>query len=700
MNYHVDVGIKIRMAAILALLGIGAIGVVLRAFQLQVLEARLLKEKADQQRRHTIEIMAKRGDILDARGEALAVSKEKAQIYARPEEIKDPARTAKELASILGLDRKRLEAKLVRGEHFFWVTRQASLEQAEAVRRLRKKNTELEHGIGVLPASARLYPGYSLAANLIGFTGIGEKGDAVGLEGLEYLYEDTLKGKPIHIWLEKDARGNPFYLSGGEGSLIPDLDAEKTRKPAEPIFKPEARGTSLKLTILRPLQYLVERELEKGIKASKAKAGCVVAMEPDTGRILAMASYPTFDPNRYNKYSQEEFRNRCAAIADEPGSTFKVFIAAAALEERVVKKNQIFFCENGMYMLGGETISDTRAHGWLTVGQIITYSSNIGATKIGEALGKERMHRAIKAFGFGSRTGVDFPGESAGILRPTSQWSQVAVGTISFGQGIAASPLQMVTALSAIANRGVLMKPYLVESLISPDGAEKILHRPQSVRRVITEETAGTVTAFMNKVVAPGGTGAKAAVPGYTVSGKTGTAQKPREKARGYAEGKYVASFMGFLPAKRPRLAMVVLIDEPDPERPWGGAVAAPVFQAIAKQAMVLLKVPSENEYQHLAEIDLERSYERNGEDEFKRKIRKWEKARNWKKTRTPGSVKGQRAVPDLRGLTMRQALKALEGLPVGVETSGSGIVRSVTPSPGTKINRGDIIRLRLEMLE
>jgi cell division protein FtsI (penicillin-binding protein 3) len=679
MNYHAATGLKIRIYVVLSLLGIGAGGIVARAVQVQMLQGPRLKELATRQHRHTIEVRAKRGDILDSRGEALAVSREEAQIYARPEQVRDRTAAARKLAAVLKLDEPQLRAKLGGPEPFVWLSRSASRKQAEAIETL-----EIP-GIGMLPASRRFYPGGILAANVLGFTGL----DGAGLEGLEFLYENQLAGKPVQLWLERDARGEPFLLSDQAWGTE---DSPASNR----LFDTDSKGTTLKLTILRPLQYLAERELEKGIQAAGGRAGCVAAIEPDTGRILALASYPSFDPNQFRRYSQANFRNRCLVGAFEPGSTFKVFVAAAALEEGLIRSEERFFCENGSYALSGGTIRDSKPHGWLSVEEIIAFSSNIGAVKIGQRLGPERMYRAIRAFGFGSRTGADFPGESAGTLLPPGRWSKVGAANISFGQGIAVTPLQLVAAVAAIANGGVLMRPYLVESAIRADGTTRRINQPQRVRQVIRPETAARIVRFMQTAVSERGTGARAQVSGYSVAGKTGTAQKPKERERGYAEGKYFSSFLGFLPAERPRLAMIVVIDEPNPEFAYGGWVAAPIFQAIAKQAMVLLKVPSADGSPAIAETDPEAMPELTAETEDQARIRQWKSARAFSPAAGSGPVAAG-MTPDLRGLTLRQSLREISRIPLPVEVAGSGVVTGQSPPPGTVIKGGETIRLRLE---
>jgi cell division protein FtsI (penicillin-binding protein 3) len=419
----------------------------------------------------------------------------------------------------------------------------------------------------------------------------------------------------------------------------------------------------------------------------------VVAMEPDTGRILALASYPTYDPNRFREFNQVSFRNRCLVGAFEPGSTFKVFVAAAALEEGVLRPNERFFGENGVYTVGGATIRDSKPHGWLSVEEVIAESSNICAAKIGQRLGWERIVHAARAFGFGTRTGVDFPGESAGSLPSGAGWSDLATATFSFGQGLSVTPLQMVAAVSVIANGGRLMKPYLVESVIDPDGTERLVAGPSRVRQVIGPETAAIVTGFMERVVSEHGTGLKAAVSGYAVAGKTGTAQKPKENARGYAEGKYFSSFLGFLPADRPRLAMIVVLDEPNSEFAYGGWVAAPIFAAIAKQAMVLLKVPG-RDGPAIASTEPAPGLP-SVENDAQARIQKWQEARAWNAGRRAATAGG--VLPDLRGLTLRQALRVAGGMQLQVEVAGSGMVTDQNPEAGSPVRGGQMVRLKLE---
>jgi cell division protein FtsI (penicillin-binding protein 3) len=690
MTYIVAKGLKIRMLTVLAVFGICVCAILARAFQIQVLQAPKLKDLANRQHHHTLEIQATRGDILDAEGEPLAVSREQAQVYARPEDLEDAAAAAQMLAPILNLTPAELAKKLSSKANFVWLSRGASLEQAEAIKRLDVA------GIGLLPATRRFYPGADSAAHLLGFTGL----DNQGLEGIEHQYDQLLKGSTVRIWLERDARGKAVFMSDQLEGLDPLAGDSGRASKYSALFRDDARGAHVKLTILRPLQYLAESELEAGIQKAGAKAGCVLAMEPDTGKILAMASYPKFDPNNFRDYEQQNYRNRCVVWNYEPGSTFKPFTISGGIEDGLITPTDTFNCENGSFVYGGSTIRDISKYGTLTVEQIIMNSSNIGAAKIGDKMGKERMYRTYAAFGFGAKTGLDFPGESAGMLMHYKKWSQVSVATFAFGQGVAVTPLQMLTGLCAIANGGMLMKPYVAETAIMPDGTEKMLNSPTPLRRVISPDTAREVSAILTKVVSEHATGKNAQVPGYSAAGKTGTAQKASESQRGYEDGKYVVSFMGFLPTGRPRLAIIVCLDEPTEGVLFGGVLAAPVFKAIAQKAMVLLKVPPENEQQRLALPEPPKSPKLAKMEpgaETKSRIEYWKKLREWDTRKNAPAGDGQVRVPELRGLSLRQALRALGGLTVAVEVEGSGVVANVTPAAGTVVPEQSVIHLGLE---
>jgi len=313
-------------------------------------------------------------------------------------------------------------------------------------------------------------------------------------------------------------------------------------------------------------------------------------MEPSTGAVLAMAHDPQFNPNAFHRFEQSQWRNRAITDPLEPGSTLKIFNAAGAIEAGGSSPNTIFFCENGAYRIGRKIVHDADKHGWLSLQQIIKYSSNIGAIKITEMLGAELMYRTLRDFGFGERTGLDCPGETAGSLSHFQQWTPMDTAAISFGHGIAASPIQLITALSAIANGGLLMRPYLVKAVVGPDGTPVHEFQPRRVRQVVSEQTAATISNIMKTVITEGGTGTRAALNGYSVCGKTGTAQKINTDGT-YADDRYLSSFVGYVPASRPAVSILVIIDEPQ-EDYYGGTVAAPAFRRIAQETLNYLNVP------------------------------------------------------------------------------------------------------------
>jgi cell division protein FtsI (penicillin-binding protein 3) len=344
-------------------------------------------------------------------------------------------------------------------------------------------------------------------------------------------------------------------------------------------------GADVELTLDISLQHLSEKYLEATVKKYGAKAGTAVMADPFTGEVLAMANYPFFDPNQYARQARSRWRNRAITDTYEPGSTFKAILAAAALEEGVVGEEDLFFCEFGRYRYGGRVIRDTKKHGWLPFAKVIQYSSNIGVTKVAHRLRKERYHRYIKRFGFGEKTDIDLPGEVRGILRPPKGWYDIDLAAHSFGQSLGVTPMQMVMAYAAIANGGYLMRPYLVRRVVGEKGEVLFRNEPQVVRRVISEKTARTLTDILKGVVRPGGTGARAAIDGFGIAGKTGTSQKADLVRGGYSATKRIASFIGFAPADAPRVVLLALIDEPK-VNVYGGVVAAPLFRKIVSNTL------------------------------------------------------------------------------------------------------------------
>jgi cell division protein FtsI (penicillin-binding protein 3) len=407
----------------------------------------------------------------------------------------------------------------------------------------------------------------TIAAQVIGFCGT----EGSGLEGLEYYYDSFLSGRESSWTVFKDALGHTFAVDRAV---------------------PEARdGYNLVLTIDKNIQFIAERALAEGVENSSANSGMVLVMAPSTGAILAMAHVPLFNPNAFERYETWLWRNRAITDSFEPGSTLKIFLAAAALESGLCTPDAKFYCEKGRYRVGKHVVNDVHAHETLSLQDIVKYSSNIGAAKVGERIGPSFFYDKLKAFGFGARTGVDCPGETPGAMLPVESWTQMDAVAVCFGQGIAISALQLVTAVSAIANDGVLMKPYLVQATTNRDGRIVTSIQPKELRRVISSETARDLTSMLQRTVERGGTGARAAMRGYRVAGKTGTAQKAMPEGKGYARDRHMASFVGFVPPQNAEIVILVVIDEPR-QHYYGGVVAAPVFRRIARETLQYLKVP------------------------------------------------------------------------------------------------------------
>jgi cell division protein FtsI (penicillin-binding protein 3) len=408
-----------------------------------------------------------------------------------------------------------------------------------------------------------------------------------------------------------------------------------------------------------------------------------IAMDPSTGKILAMASYPTFNPSQFIQYRSKSWRNQAVTDVFEPGSLFKAFLAAAALEEQVVRPSDSFFCENGSYAVYDRTIHDHSKHGWLTFQQVIKFSSNIGASKVGEKMGRDRFYRYISAFGFGEKTRIGLPGEGKGIVHHPRYWPPVALDTISFGQGISVTGIQLVTALSAIANGGFLMRPYVVGKIMDEKGVVVQSFQPEIVRKVISEETAKKVTVLLKGTTEKGGTGEGAVPAGYEVAGKTGTAQKVDSLLGGYSEDRYTSGFMGFAPAEEPKLVLLVVLDEPQGNN-YGGVVAAPVFKAIMEKVLPYLNVVPKGTTIVKNELDSTPKKEASGAQPLIEGVK-------------VGKGIGMVVMPDLTGLSMRNALSRMEGKGLIIKVSGNGKVVEQIPRPGIVVEKGDICYLKFQ---
>jgi len=487
---------------------------------------------------------------------------------------KEKERAIIQLSDVLNLSQEYLRERLYRKKAFIWIKRKLSIEEVEAVKKLRIKH------LGFIRESKRSYPNTYLASQIIGFAGI----DNTGLEGIELFLDKYLKGSPGWGIFLRDARQSRLDVY------------EKMSSPRD--------GMDIVLTIDQVVQYIAERELDKAYKAYHAKAASIIVMDPYTGRILAMANRPTYDLNEYKNVSKDQKRNRSICDLFEPGSVFKIVTAAAALEEKRLSEEDRIFCENGAYRVANHTLHDHVAHGWLTFREVIEKSSNIGTTKVAQLLGANIVYKYIKLFGFGSKLGIDLPGEISGMVKEPRLWSKTSIGAIPIGHEVGVTTLQLASALSVIANGGELMKPYVIEEIRNKDGEVIQKSSPTLIRRVLSQDTASRISKMLTGVVEEG-TGKMAQIPGLTSAGKTGTAQKI-EPSGVYSHNKFVASFIGFAPVEDPVVTIVVSIDEPRPYY-FGGVVAAPVFRNVAadvvrylktKEAMLKIK-PNENRRTH-----------------------------------------------------------------------------------------------------
>ncbi|MBF0199732.1 MAG: penicillin-binding protein 2 [Desulfamplus sp.] len=537
--------------------------IAMKAVDIQVFKSTDLTQRARNEYIRSITVEGKRGDIVDRNMKRLSTTIDSFSIAANPREIKDAPKTAKKLAPILNLNTKKLQEQLESDRGFVWIKRKISPPEIEKIKVLDIDGLFFKNDV------IRFHPQKTLAAQVVGITG----SDGVGLEGIEYGYNDILKGKSQQISIEKDAVGR-YYT---EDKNLQD----------------RLRGDTLVLTIDATIQFIAERALEKAVMDNRGESGMAIVMRPSTGEILAVAHFPEFNPNSFSQFKRESWRNRSVTDPFEPGSTMKVFVAAAVLELNIATPQSIFFCENGKYSVGRSTVKDTHKYDWLTLKQIIKYSSNIGAIKLSEIMGKKMLYDTMKSFGFGDMTNIDCPGDSPGLLSHYDQWANIDTAAISFGQGISVSAVQLLTAISALANDGILMRPKIVKEIISNSGEIRQSFTPESVRQAVSGKTALQIRDMMRSVVEEGGTATQADINGYSVCGKTGTAQKA-SKDGGYSKTKYTALFAAFAPMKTPELSVLVVVDEPQKSH-YGGVVAAPAVREILSETFHYLKIPPDN---------------------------------------------------------------------------------------------------------
>ncbi|MGI6421889.1 MAG: stage V sporulation protein D [Syntrophomonadaceae bacterium] len=621
--------VRKRIITLFLLFALGFFALGFRVFWVQFVRGNELSEKAMQNRMRDVPVESKRGIIYDRNGKELAISISADSIYAIPAEVLasgEEKTIAKKLAQVLDMDEEALLERITKASSFEWIKRQVDPEKSAAIR-----DMDLP-GIDMTEESRRYYPKGTLASHVLGIAGL----DNTGLEGIDYYYNELVGGTPGRIVIEHDAANRP----------IP----EATHKYIAPVD-----GANLILTIDETIQYITERELDKVFKERQAKAAAAIVMDPSTGEILALANRPTFDPNHYGDYPDANRRNWCINDAYEPGSTMKITTAAMALEEKIVHENTKFYCP-GYIKVGKETIGcpNRRAHGDQTFAQIVENSCNVGFVEVGMELGLARYFEYVEKFGFGKKTGVDLPGEATGILVNKKNAKQIDLGTMAMGQANAVTPIQLITAVAAVANNGQKMQPHLVKQVINREG--EIIHenKPKVVEQVISEESAHRLCIILEGEVI-NGTGRNAYLEGYRCAGKTGTAQKIAPTG-GYLANEYVASFVGFAPAHKPRLVCMVVVDAPQGYPYYGGWVAAPAFREIMKDSLRYLEEPI---YQS-----------ENGEESSEKQA--------------------QVVTPDVVNLPLSEAISAINKRMLQVKVEGDGeIVWQQTPLAGTKINKG-----------
>ena len=529
----------------------------IRLVLIQIFRSSYLTALAQKQQNYFIDLEPRRGTIYDRNLRPLALNVAVDSLYAKPRAMnaKNKKAALENLPYLLNISADFLQAQLDRKKYFLWLSRKLPPELADKIRSLHIG------GLDFIKESKRYYPDQALAAHLIGFAGM----DNQGLEGLELWYNKYLKGENGWAQILRDARQRELLI---EKNFVPPRD-----------------GFNVVLTIDETIQYIAERALQKAFEKNNATGAVIIIMDPKTGEILALANRPTYDISKLKNIPAENRINRALVFTYEPGSVFKIVTASAALEEKVAKEDDKFFCENGKYKVGNHILHDHHPSGTLTFNGVFEQSSNIGVTKIAQLLGPEKIYEYARRFRFGMPTGINFPGEAAGNLKPVQLWSKTSIGAVPIGQEVTVTAIQLICAISSIANDGVYMQPFVVKCV--KDNQDQIIKefQPKVVSRVITSETAKRVKAVLKGVV-ENGTGKRARIDGVSVAGKTGTAQKVVGGT--YSHNKFYATFYGFAPVEDPKLAVIVIVDEPHPDY-YGGTVAAPVFQEVVKDSLKYL---------------------------------------------------------------------------------------------------------------
>jgi cell division protein FtsI (penicillin-binding protein 3) len=641
---------RVRIGMTVAGFGLAFVALGMRASQLTLLDGQSLRDRARRQHTRMLELQPRRGPIVDRAGEALGLTRESVDVYVRPREADATDAQIAQLAGVLELPGEVVAARVRSTQPFVYLKRRVSPARWAKVVGLEIAGVDREQ------TRERVYPRGPLAGHVVGFTSI----DGDGLEGIERRFDRELRGESNALRVERDAWGRLLVLGGDEWGPLPRV------------------GARVELTIDAGIQHVAEIELEKAVAQYAASAGSAIVIDPRSGEILAMANVPRFDPNRFRFSRPTDWRNRAITDMYEPGSTFKAILAAAALSEGVVAPDELIDCEGGRFRIGRRTIHDHHRYEVLSFADVIANSSNIGCAKVAGRLGAERLHEAISHFGFARKTGIALPGEVRGLIRSPQSWQPIDLATASFGQGVAVSPLQLVGAFAGIANAGEMMRPFIVRRVVDERGAVILERRPTLVGRVVEAGVAQTLTEILVRVVEDG-TGTQAEIDGYAVAGKTGTSQKVDAETGRYHQTDRIASFVGYVPARDPALAIVVVVDTPTAGSTYGGVVAAPVFRRIAEYALGRVGVVPDRdpmlEQQQPVPPDglVPVAFRPAAEEE------------------PVGDLTGLPGTPSFLGLGMRAALVMAHqrGWPVRIE--GAGYVVGQDPRPGAAEPDGEL---------
>lgn len=641
-----------------------AVFVLYKAFDLQVLQSVELERQARRHYLRKLKFSPKRGTIKDRHGADLAVSVDTDSVFADLQVFRkhrgDPQQAAAALSALVGVDAALLQRRLSSDRDFVWIKRRVSPKAALAVRQLGLQ------GVAVQPEAKRYYPNLQLAAHVLGFADI----DGKGIEGLERNLDERLRGVEPSLPAVHDRRGRIVFSK----QLLEGRSAE---------------GDEVTLTLDKTMQHIAEKELELAVGTFEARAGSIVVMDPRNGELLAMANYPTFNPNDPGASPPQNRRNRAVTDRFEPGSTIKPFTVAGALAQGAIRAHAEIDCEHGRWQVGTDWVHDTHHWDSLTPSQVLAQSSNIGTAKIGLALGRAGLYRTLRSFGFGETSGLPLPGEAVGKLRDYRRWYDIDAATISFGQGMSATSLQLTTAMAAFANGGKLMQPTLVKRVRDARGDLVEEAVPTVRRRVVPERIAALLSDMLTGVTEPDGTGFEAAVEGYLVAGKTGTAQKADYARGGYAKGKWYSSFVGYAPAEAPRLVVTVVLDEPVIAHS-GGQVAAPAFRRVMEQSLHHLGVPPAHQVGTLSAQLHPPAAQSEAAPAAAQPVPE-DRA-------PPAPGEAERVVPNFTGMTARRAVVAAYGGEFAIRLYGSGLVVSQDPEPGAIVATGSLLHVHMAL--